>query len=280
MNKILLIIAIIVAALIGGGYLLISTNPELKAQAQKMGIIDAPTPAPVPLSSNAVFIIFDPSGSGTSSYSVPRISTAYIITVIDSIAQHGNGELWLTFIDKNGNNNKVLHFEVANAPGTIQKPVRKSGERKGDYDKRVAKFETDSLNDAKNIAAFAQAFEEKKKQFLADCQAMIDAGYTPKKSWEDYSDCIGSLNAGLRSLETVEHDTLHFRSIIFISDGVQDLPAGAAPQKLNAIPEDIKVVTVNHSGSKNNVVKGRTIEVDNLDRGLEKAIQFYKPFNQ
>ena len=279
MNKTIIIIAIVVAAFISGGYWLINSNPAIKGMAEKIGIIDVPPPAVLP-SYNAVFVIFDPSGSGTSSYSVPKISTAYINTIIDSISLHGTGEIWLTNIDKNASNNKVLHYENLKTPDNTHRPLRRSGERKGDFDKRVEKFETDSVKDSKEIAAYTLANEEKKKQFLTDCQSMINEGYAPKKQSEDYSDCIGSLNAGLRSLATVQHDSLHFRSILFISDGVQDLQVGAAKQVLYNIPDDIKIVTVNNSGSKNNVVANHTIEVDNLDRGLEKVIQYFKQYKQ
>jgi hypothetical protein len=266
MNKTILIIAIVVAAVIGGGYILINSNPGLKAKAEKMGIIDYPPVAPVPPVYNAVNLIFDPSGSGISTYSIPKISIIYISSIIDSIAKYGTGELWLSYIDKDAYNNKVLHFKITSAIKPIVRPIRQSGERKGDFDKRIVIFQNDSLRNVKNAEADKKAFEIEKKKFLSDCQAMINEGF---------SDCIGSLNAALRSLETVQHDSLHYRTILFISDGVQDLPKDVAPQKLNPIAEDIRIITVNQSGSKNNVVKDRDIEVDNIDRGLEKAIQHY-----
>ena len=68
MNKIILIIAIAVAIIIGGGYYLIQSNPKVKAQAEKLGIIDAPPRVAVPPVHNSVFMIFDPSGSGNSSF--------------------------------------------------------------------------------------------------------------------------------------------------------------------------------------------------------------------
>ena len=58
-----------------------------------------------------------------------------------------------------------------------------------------------------------------------------------------------------------------------ISDGVQDLPKGTTSQRLSEIPKDIKVVQVNQSGSNHNIVAGRAIEVDNLDRGLLQTVQ-------
>lgn len=278
MNKLILSIAIIVGIIFGGGYLLINSNPEIKAQAVKIGIIPAPPAIPVPPSYNATVIIPDPSGSGTSQYSVPQISISFINTVIDSISKKGSGEIWFTLVDKEGNNNKMLHFEIPEVPGAVQNPVRQSGERKGEFDKRLVEFEAESKNGLQKLTAFRNAFEAKRKQFIADCQVMIDVGYAVKYRNEDFSDCIGSLNAALRSLETIPHDSTHFRSILFISDGVQDLPPGAVPKKLNPIPKDVRIVTVNHSGSENNVVHGHT-EVDNLDRGLEKVIQLYKPIN-
>jgi len=279
MNKLILSIAIIVGIIFGGGYLLINSNPEIKAQAVKIGIIAAPPAIPVPPSYNATFIIPDPSGSGTTQFSVPKISISFINSVIDSISKHGSGDIWLTLIDKDGNNNKVLHLEIPEVPGPTQKPVRLSGERKGEFDKRLVQFEAESKNGLQKLTASRNAFETKRKQFIADCEVMIDVGYAVKKRNEDFSDCIGSLNAALRSLETAPHDSTHFRSILFISDGVQDLQPGTVPKTLNPIPKDVRIVTVNHSGSQNNVVQGHTIEVDNLDRGLEKVLQYYKPIN-
>ena len=109
---------------------------------------------------------------------------------------------------------------------------------------------------------------------------MIATGYGPKKRGTDYSDCIGSINAGIRSLATSLNDSLHFRSLLLISDGEQSNRYDTPKHKLGEIPVDVTVVTVNHSGSKNNLLKGRTIEIDNLDRAQEHIIQYYKQINQ
>lgn len=280
MNKTILIIAIVVAALIGGGYYLIQSNPEAKAQAEKYGIVDAPPPAPVPPVSNSVFIIFDPSGSGSTSYSVPRIDTNYINQVIAQIQAIGYGDVWLTYIDMNGSNNDVLHFPIPKVIAKLEMPTRKSGERKGDFDKRMAEFQRDSASKAKEIAEAWQTFEAEKKKFIAACQKMITMGYGPKKPGTDYSDCIGSINAALRSVETIKPDTLHFRSLLFISDGEQsnryDTPRGT----LGKLPAGLTIVTVNHSGSKHNILQGHTIETDNLDRAMEHIIHKYKPLKK
>lgn len=280
MHKTILTIAVIVALLIGGGYYLIQSNPEVKAQAEKYGIMDAPPPAPVLPVSNSVFIVFDPSGSGSTSYSVPRIDTNYINQVIAQIQSNGYGDVWLTYIDMNGSNNDVLHFSIPQAIRKLEAPVRKSGERKGDFDKRMAAFQQDSTAKAKEIEASWNSYEAGKKKFIASCQQMIASGYGPKKPGTDYSDCIGSINAALRSMETITPDSLHFRSLLLISDGEQSNRYDTPKQKLSELPKDLTVVTVNHSGSKNNVLHGHTIELDNLDRALGTIIHSIKLLNQ
>lgn len=277
MKNPILLIAFMAFILFGSGYLLINTFPPIKKIAIEIGVIPAPPVIPVPPSYNAIFIIGDGTGSGYSSYSVPRISTDFVANAIDSISSRGTGDIWLTFVDKQGFNNKVLHFEIQRATGLSKRRERQSGERKGIYDKWLVQFVADSIKGAKLASTFQKTFEEKKRQFLICCQEIIKTGYAPRNNGEDFSDCIGSLNAGLRILETVKHDSIHFRSILFVSDGVQDIPENSVSQKLSPISEDIMVVTVNNSGSKNNILQGHTIEVDNLDRGLEKAIQLYNP---
>lgn len=283
MNRTIFIIAFVIAAILGGSYLVIKFNPQLQSKpwikpiAEVYGLIEEPV---IPESYNAVFCIFDPSGSGKFTYSVPIITVDFIQQMILSIADNGHGELWLTFVDRSALNNKVLHFSIPEKLIAFEPPVRKAGQLKGEYDRELAEFRTDSAKNASKMTAELQNYNEAKEKFLKECSEMINKGYAPKKPYEDYSDVIGSLNAALRSMATVDSDSIHFRSILLLSDGVQDIPAGDTRQQLKEIPGDVMLVTVNHGGSLNSVVSGKSTEVDNLDRGLEKVIRVYKPKNQ
>lgn len=280
MNKTIFIIAFVITAFLGGSYLLIRFNPELQSKswikpiAEVYCLVKEPV---TPESYNAVFCIFDPSGSGKSTYSVPIISVDFIKQMIDAIAEKGQGELWLTFIDRSALNNKVLHFTIAERLMAFDTPVRKAGELKGEYDRKLLAFRVDSVKNALKITAELQNNNEAKEKFLKECSELIAKGYAPKKPYEDFSDVIGTLNAAVRSLATVDSDSIHFRSILLVSDGVQDILAGDARQQLKEIPNDIMLVTVNHGGSLKSVVAGTSVEVDNLDRGMEKIIRVYKP---
>lgn len=276
-------IAIVIVTILGGCYLLLKFNPQLQLKPwikpiyEIYGLVEEPV---VPEIYNAVFCIFDPSGSGKSTYSVPIISVYFIKQLIAVIAEKGHGEIWLTFIDRSALNNKVLHFTIPEKMKAFEPPVRKAGQLKGEYDRNLEEFRADSTKNASKMVAELQNYNEAKDKFLMECSEMIDKGYAPKKTYEDYSDIIGSLNAAVRSLETVDSDSIHFRSILLISDGVQDVPACDTKQHLKKIPDDVMMVTVNFGGSLNSVIAGKSVEVDNLDRGLEKIIRDYKPKNK
>lgn len=282
MNRTIFIIAFVIAVILGGSYLIIKFNPQLQSKPWIKPITDVyglnKEPV-IPESNNSVFCIFDPSGSGKSTYSVPIITVDFIQQMISSIADKGHGELWLTFVDLSALNNKVLHFSIPEEMKAFEPPVRKAGQLKGEYDRELAEFRADSAKNALKMTAELKSYNAAKEKFLKECTEMINKGYAPKKSYEDYSDVIGSLNAAVRSLATLDPDSTHFRSILLISDGVQDVPACDTRQQLNDIPGDVMLVTVNHGGSLNSVVAGKSTELDNLDRGLEKVIRVYKPKN-
>ncbi|HBG62230.1 MAG: hypothetical protein A2266_09235 [Bacteroidetes bacterium RIFOXYA12_FULL_40_10] len=283
MNRTIFIIACVFTAILGGSYLLIKFNPQLQSKpwikqiAEVYGLINMDE---TPENYNAVFCIFDPSGSGRVTYGVPIITVDYIKQIISAIENKGNGELWLTFVDRSALNNKVLHFTIPKTMKLLRTPIREAFQLKGEYDKKLADFKADSTRNAAKYESELHNYNEAKEKFLDECREMITKGYEQKKPYEDYSDVIGSLNAAIRSLRTIESDSTSFLSILLISDGVQDIPASDVKQELKEIPEHILLVTVNYSGSLESVVAGYSLEVDNLDRGLEKVIRVYESKNQ
>jgi len=266
------LITILVVLLLAAGAYFFFTNDTVHNTITKALINEPEIHSPV-TSSNAVFVIFDPSGSGTTTFNVPRITIEFISNLIDNIMAKGNGEIWLTYIDDYSYNNDVLHFEILGAPSKPFEPHRYAGEAMYKFNDRQAQYEKDTAEYAKVEMEFHASFQISKATFLEHCKRMIDEKYKPKRPGTDWSDIVGALNSAVRSLKTVQQDSAHFRGVLLISDGVQDLPKGTTSQRLSDIPKDIKVVQVNQSGSNHNIVAGRAIEVDNLDRGLLQAVQ-------
>lgn len=271
-TSITIFIVIILLALAVYSYF---TNDVFRTKIEKVFAIESKQDMPETSKYIAIFVIFDPSGSALHSYSVPHITTDFISSLIDRIVIEGYGELWLTYIVKDAYKNKVLNFAIPKPPQFPVRPIRSAGEPVYKFNRRLRKYISDSLNYTKELLDYKELLNKKKNVFLENCQEMINAGYAPKNPSDDFSDVIGSLNAATRSLSTVPSKHNYFRYILLISDGEQDLPPGSEPKTLNPIPGDITLIIVNHSGSKNSCVKGRAIEVDNLDRALNIIFQFY-----
>lgn len=280
MSKPAFIIIAVVASILGIGYIYSNQSPEFKAFLQKEGVMSAPT-IKNPVNNNAVFVIFDPSGSGISTYSVPRITVEFVDQLIEAIAGKGKGDLWLTYISRSAYNTDVLHFEIPEKLKVLSKPQRMSGERQGEFNRRLEKYRKDSVHRVTEIKQSISVYDMRKRGFLKECEKMINNAYSPKKPGQDYSDIIGSLNTGLRVFSTIPSDSTHFRSILLISDGVQDVPKDDPHQTLKQIPPDIKCVEVNHGGSPKDILAGRALEMDNLDeRVLDELINVYNAKNQ
>jgi len=230
------------------------------------------TEAQEPIRHRAVFIIFDGTGSGKYTYRVPRINVDLIADAITLISEDGEGELWLTYVDRSALNNEVLYYSIPKQYVPLKRPLRKTGERKGEYDKTIEKFIADSLEVATKHESTKNDENRKLERFLSSCQKMIDSQYAPKPRGEDYSDIIGALNAATRSLSSLTSEVFSSLSILLISDGEHDLPASDTSLELKPIPDDIFLVTVNNSGSDSSVVAGRSVEIDNIERALNLII--------
>ena len=227
---------------------------------------------PVETFHNACFVIFDPSGSGASSYLVPRLDSEYIASVIAEIRNAGDGEVWVTYIDKESMNNPVLYFQVSEKLQKPVEPVRHGGEAMRVFSERYAQYEADLEKYDKAFHNHETAYQDRLKDFLDECEGMITQAYAPILKSEDWSDVIGSLNTAVRTFKTVPADSVNIRSVLLLSDGVQSLPKGKSSKTLETIPADIQVIIVNSGGSPH-VLDNRATEVENLERALKLAIK-------
>ena len=261
-----LIVAAGVVTLGAGSYYYSEANKTFRDKAQTfLGIKEKEHPQAI---YNGCFVIFDPSGSTSSTYSVPKIDTTYVKQLVEKIHEHGYGDIWVTFIDQDALNNKIIYFKVTEQPAKLEIPVRNPGESRSSFNKRQEEFKKDNYANETAIAKHQIQFQGELSKFLTDCHAMIQKEYSGKPKIEDWSDITGSVNAATRTFSTVTPDSVHFRSVLLVSDGVQSLPKGVKQKPLDAIPSDVKIVTVNNGGSPKNILRGRTIEVENLSRAL------------
>ena len=270
MNTLQKSIAAMATVITLGGSYYYATNSTVRDKTQTfLGVKEKEGSKPI---YNGCFVIFDPSGSTSSTYSVPKIDTTYVKLLVEKIRENGYGEVWMTFIDKDAFNNPIVYFNVTEQPAKLELPVRIPGEsriafnkRKDVYVKGMKSYEATSLK-------YQAKFQAELAKFLTDCNSIIQKEYGVRPRNEDWSDIIGSVNAATRTFSTIAPDSVHFRSVLLVSDGVQSLPKGVQSKPLDAIPSDVKVVTVNNGGSPLNIMRGRATEVENLQRALHLVI--------
>lgn len=237
------------------------------------GIVDTKV---TPKIHNSVFLTIDGSGSGHSTFSVPKVDTTYVSTLIDKIRTVGSGDLWISYIDGNARNNEVIYLAIPQAFNPPAKPTRNMGESMKSFSERIFAYKNELKNFEAEAPELHKRFELDKQLFLQKTQRLISTAYTQKNSSNDWSDVTGSVNVALRTLETVTTDASLFRTILLVSDARQSLPAGVPSEQMQIIPADINVVLVNAAGSPGNVLTGHATEVESLDRALTKVIHVNK----
>jgi hypothetical protein len=270
MNTLHKSIAAVATVITLGGSYYYATNCTVRDKTQTfLGVKEKEGSKPI---YNGCFVIFDPSGSTSSTYSVPKIDTTYVKQFVEKIRENGDGDIWVTFIDQEAFNNQILYFKVAGKPVKLEAPVRHPGESRIVFNNREAEYKMEIKASEEDAEKAQQLFLSQLSSYLADCNDMIQKQYASRSKSADWSDISGSMNAATRTFSTVAPDSVHFRSVLLVSDGVQSLPKGVQSKPLDAIPSDVKVVTVNNGGSPLNIMRGRATEVENLQRALHLVI--------
>ncbi len=122
---------------LGGSYYYV-TNSTFRDKAPTfLGVKEKESSKPI---YNACFVIFDPSGSTSSTYSVPKIDTTYVKQLVEKIRENGDGDIWVTFIDQEAFNNPILYFKVTGQPVKLEAPVRQPGESRIAFNNREVEY--------------------------------------------------------------------------------------------------------------------------------------------
>ncbi len=274
MNTLQKSIAAMATVITLGGSYYYATNSTVRDKTQTfLGVKEKEGSKPI---YNGCFVIFDPSGSTSSTYSVPKIDTTYVKLLVEKIRENGYGEVWVTFIDKDAFNNPIVYFNVTEQPAKLELPVRIPGESRIAFNKRKDVYAKGMKSYVATSLKYQAKFQAELAKFLTDCNSIIQKEYGVRPRNEDWSDIIGSVNAATRTFSTIAPDSVHFRSVLLVSDGIQSQPVGAQSKPLDAIPSDVKVVTVNNGGSPLSIMSGRATEVENLERALNLVIHQHK----
>ena len=209
-----------------------------------------------------VYVIIDGSGSGSQKYAIPKLSIVAIKDLAEHISHNGGGHLFLNSVDKNADNNSIVHCKI---PAYPMKPTLREkfvGEQSYQYQKlqkaylkELSTFERDSV---KATSELTQLVENQQNGW----RVYLERAYSSRSASEDFSDIIGVLNTSYRSLKPYSKSF-----VLAISDLEHDVPN--IEKKLTEKPSTISLIRVNASDSGNKVT-----ETDFETDSFENAIDF------
>lgn len=264
MSKKIWITGLIILAIIAAVYIFIN-KPEVFREVSDM-IIEKPHTMPViSETKTAAYVIADPTGSTYLDYAIPQVDTNFISQLADKIYQRGGGYIWLSNIDRNSKNNKVLYASITAPLIKNKKPERFSGETYNEYDKRVKKYMSDTRYFNQDSLKNYHGYLSKKREYLILCNDLLNSIYIKGSPDNQWSDVIGSLNGAFYSLSTISDSAIN-KYVVAFSDLQQDTPNLNYKPTLNSIPADIKLLAVNPVPGSSKMITNNALVLDNPDR--------------
>lgn len=188
---------------------------------------------------------------------VPFVDVNFIADLVNKIQKNGQGRLWIGYIDNDNQNNRIAYLEINQAPHAIEITGKKRSETSSEYQER---YNMETMRIKKDSSEFERSNSQKLSVFLKEVQEIIKIAYSDKVAKSKTgSDVIGAINSGTRLLSIINNSTAK-QYIILVSDGVDNVG-----KELHEVPDNLKVILVNNSGSKSQL-KTKITELDNLTR--------------
>lgn len=168
---------------------------------------------------------------------IPYVSAEEMKSLADNLCNNGLGTIYVSYIDKDCDNNQVAVFEWRKTkPADIGSKL--SYEKRNTYLKKVEKREEEK-----------NAFEAEKLRalnlFFKDCEAIEKSAYSGSVAKQkNGSDVNGAINKAMRLLKASE--LLNGKSyIVLVSDGCDNVG-----KQLQTLPDNTELFIVNSNVSK------------------------------
>ena len=184
-----------------------------------------------------ICLILDGTDRLSEQNGVPVVSSEDIVEVAKILSDKGLGNLYVSYVDQNCDNNHVAIFEwLEEKPGTI-------GEKPG-YMKMEA-YKKIEREDVYNMEAYNKRREEALDIFATESNSVVVSAYSDIVAKQRKgSDVNGAINKAVRLLRASEQDSVHSH-IILVSDGCDNVG-----NELAEIPQNTEMTIVNSNVSK------------------------------
>lgn len=184
-----------------------------------------------------ICLIIDGTDRLCNQNDVPYVSVAEMESLASFICKNGLGTLYVSYVDKDCDNNKIAIFE--------QNDIRPSDiGRKAGY-VQISKYNKEKEQRQKDQDAYDRKEAETINQFSSECDLIVSAAYSNSVAKQQKgSDVNGAINKAIRLLcASEQQDGQSF--IILVSDGCDNVG-----KQLHSLPNDVKLLLVNSNVSK------------------------------
>lgn len=184
-----------------------------------------------------ICLVLDGTDRLSEQNGVPCMAVEEILDLAGTLTQKGLGNLYVTYVDDNCDNNRVAVYEWSEmSPEPIG--TKPSYIKSTDYEKQCAERQ-------KEVDDYKARKEEALQAFTPGISFIVEAAYSDKVAHQRRcSDVNGAINQASRLLKATASEDNH-SCIILVSDGCDNVGKG-----LSSLPIDTDLFLINSNVSK------------------------------
>ena len=184
-----------------------------------------------------ICLVLDGTDRLTNENGVPQISSSEVVELAKMLANKGVGNLYLSYVDANCDNNKVAIFDW-HKKRPIELEAKPGYMKMSEYKKIEEKYQSDTLS-------YSSSLVDAIGMFSRDCERTCKIAYSDEVAKQkNGSDVNGAINQAIRLLRANEQQS-DYSYIILVSDGCDNVG-----KELAFFPQSTQLLLINSNVAK------------------------------
>lgn len=184
-----------------------------------------------------ICLVLDGTDRLTNENGVPQISSSEVVDLAKMLANKGVGNLYLSYVDANCDNNKVAIFDW-HKKRPIELGAKPGYMKMSEYKEIEEKYQSDTLS-------YSSSLVDAIGMFSRDCERIYNIAYSDEVAKQkNGSDVNGAINQAIRLLRANEQQS-DYSYIILVSDGCDNVG-----KELAFFPQSTQLLLINSNVAK------------------------------
>ena len=184
-----------------------------------------------------ICLVLDGTDRLTNENGVPQISSSEVVELAKMLANKGVGNLYLSYVDANCDNNKVAIFDW-HKKRPIELGAKPGYMKMSEYKEIEEKYQSDTLS-------YSSSLVDAIGMFSRDCERIYNIAYSDEVAKQkNGSDVNGAINQAIRLLRANEQQS-DYSYIILVSDGCDNVG-----KELAFFPQSTQLLLINSNVAK------------------------------